>query len=62
MPDAEHTKRFAVMRAGEVGRPLARTLSSEGHRVTLIDVDPAKRQLVEEQLDVAFVLPHCWRR
>jgi trk system potassium uptake protein TrkA len=50
------SKQFAVMGAGEVGRYLARTLSDEGHRVTLIDRDPAKRQMVEEQLDVAFVL------
>ena len=50
------TKRFAVMGAGEVGCYLARTLSDEGHKVTLIDNDPRKRQLVEEQLDVNFVL------
>jgi trk system potassium uptake protein TrkA len=50
------TKHFAVMGAGEVGSYLARTLSSEGHRVTLIDSDPAKQQRVEEQLDVNFVL------
>ena len=49
-------KRFAVMGAGEVGVYLARSLSSEGHRVTVIDSDPSKRQLVEEQLDAAFVL------
>jgi len=48
--------RYVVMGAGEVGCYLARTLSAEGHRVTLIDNDPAKRQLVEEQLDVGFVL------
>lgn len=50
------SKHFAVMGAGEVGRYLARTLSDEGHRVTLIDADPAKRKMVEEQLDVGFVL------
>lgn len=44
------------MGAGEVGLYLARSLSDEGHRVTLIDIDPHKRQLVEEQLDVRFVL------
>jgi trk system potassium uptake protein TrkA len=49
-------KHFAVMGAGEVGCYLARTLSAEGHRVTLIDSDPDKRKLVEEQLDVGFVL------
>jgi trk system potassium uptake protein TrkA len=50
------SKHFAVMGAGEVGRYLARTLSDEGHRVTLIDHDPGKRKMVEEQLDVGFVL------
>lgn len=50
------TKRYAVMGAGEVGCHLARGLSAEGHKVTLIDSDPAKRSLVEEQLDVGFVL------
>jgi len=49
-------KRFVVMGAGEVGRHLARTLSAQGHAVTLIDPDPAKRRIVEEQLDVRFVL------
>ena len=49
-------KHYAVMGAGEVGCHLARTLSADGHRVTLIDSDPAKRRLVEEQLDVGFVL------
>jgi trk system potassium uptake protein TrkA len=50
------SKRFVVMGAGEVGRYLARSLSAEGHSVTVIDNDPGKRQLVEEQLDVGFVL------
>lgn len=48
-------KHYAVMGAGEVGCHLARTLSAEGHRVTLIDSDASKRQLVEDQLDVGFV-------
>ena len=50
------TKRYVVMGAGEVGCYLARTLSAEGHAVTLVDDDPGKRQIVEEQLDVRFVL------
>lgn len=33
-------KRYAVLGAGEVGCHLAKTLSSEGHRVTVIDSDP----------------------
>ena len=50
------TKKYVVMGAGEVGRYLARSLSAAGHAVTLIDSDPAKQKLVEEQLDVSFVL------
>jgi trk system potassium uptake protein TrkA len=49
-------KRFVVMGAGEVGRYLARSLSADRHTVTLIDSDPQKGRLVEEQLDVGFVL------
>lgn len=49
-------KRYAIMGAGEVGCHLARVLSSQGHRVTVIDTDPSKRQIVEEQLDAGFVL------
>lgn len=49
-------KRFVVMGAGEVGRYLARSLSADGHNVTLIDSDPGMAQVVEEQLDAAFVL------
>ena len=49
-------RHFAVMGAGEVGCHLARTLSAEGHRVTLIDNNPNKRRIVEDQLDVGFVL------
>jgi trk system potassium uptake protein TrkA len=49
-------RRYIVMGAGEVGRYLARSLSADGHSVTLIDRDPDKRRLVEEELDVAFVL------
>jgi trk system potassium uptake protein TrkA len=48
-------KRYVIMGAGEVGCHLARTLSAQGHRVTVIDNDPAKRQIVEEQLDAGFV-------
>lgn len=48
-------KNLIVMGAGEVGRHLARTLSSEGHSVTLIDNDPEKQRQVEDQLDAAFV-------
>jgi len=48
--------RFVVMGAGEVGLYLAETLSGEGHDVTMIDSDPAKQRLVEDRLDVGFVL------
>lgn len=50
------TKRYVVMGAGEVGRYLSGSLSEEGHHVTLIDSDPVIGRLVEEQLDVGFVL------
>lgn len=43
------------MGAGEVGFHLARTLSSSGHDVAVIDIDDSKRERVEG-LDVAFVL------
>ena len=49
-------RRFVIMGAGEVGRYLARTLSATGQIVTLIDSDPRMRSMVEDQLDVAFVL------
>ena len=39
-------KRYVIMGAGAVGRHLARALSVEGHAVTLIDSNPAKRQIV----------------
>ena len=44
------------MGAGEVGCFLARRFSADGHGVTMIDPDPRKQRVVEEQLDVAFVL------
>ena len=46
------------MGAGEVGRHLARSLSANGQRVALIDSNPEKQILVDEALDVAFVLGH----
>ncbi len=49
-------KKYIVMGAGEVGFHLARTLSGGGHTVTLIDSSEAKSLLVEDQLDVRFVL------
>ena len=49
-------KRYVVMGAGEVGRYLALSLSADGHDVTIIDSDPSKRRIVEDELDVAFVL------
>ena len=48
-------KRYVIMGAGELGRHLARTLSADGHDITIIDSDPAKGDLLEEQLDVGFV-------
>ena len=47
--------RYVVMGAGEVGFHLARSLSQEGHNVVVIESDPAKRERIEEHLDVSFV-------
>ena len=49
-------RKFVVMGAGEVGRFLARGLSADGHTVTLVDPDTSKQVVVEDQLDVGFVL------
>ncbi|MCZ6726963.1 MAG: NAD-binding protein, partial [Acidobacteria bacterium] len=37
------------MGAGEVGFHLARALSGEGHDVTVIEIDPSKRERIEEE-------------
>lgn len=49
-------RRYVVMGAGEVGRHVARSLAAERHDVTLIDASPEKQRLVEDDLDVRFVL------
>ena len=46
-------QRYVVMGAGEVGFHLARSLASEGHHLMVIELDPAKRERVEDDLDVA---------
>lgn len=43
------------MGAGEVGFHLARALSSEGHSVTVIEVDGERQQRIDDELDVAVV-------
>lgn len=48
-------KRYVVMGAGQVGFQLARSLSQEGHDVSVIELDPEIRNLVEESLDVRVV-------
>ena len=48
-------RQFVVMGAGEVGSHLARSLSSEGHRVTVIELDPEKKERIEEELDALVV-------
>ncbi len=50
------SRRYVIMGAGEVGSHLARMLSSDGHRVVLVDREPRKGRMAEEQLDVGFVL------
>lgn len=49
-------RRFVVMGAGEVGYHLARSLSADGHRVTVIDLDAARTARVDENLDAATVI------
>lgn len=48
-------KRYTVMGAGEVGFHLARSLSQEGHSVTVIELDAERRARTEEELDVLVV-------
>ena len=50
------SEHFAVMGAGEVGFHLARQLSQAGHSLVVIELDPEKRERVEESLDAAVVL------
>jgi trk system potassium uptake protein TrkA len=48
-------KKYVVMGAGEVGFHLARTLSLQGHEVTVVEIDPAKQERIDEELDVFSV-------
>jgi len=48
-------QRFVVMGAGEVGFHLARSLSEDGHSVTVIEPNGERRQRIEDELDVAVV-------
>lgn len=48
-------QRFVVMGAGEVGFHLARSLSQQGHEVTVIDLSEDRRNRVDEALDVLVV-------
>jgi trk system potassium uptake protein TrkA len=50
-----NSRRFVVMGAGEVGFHLARSLSRDGHRVTVVELDPSRQRRVEEELDVSVV-------
>lgn len=48
-------KRYVVMGAGQVGFELARSLSQEGHNVTVIEREPSVRARVDDELDVLAV-------
>lgn len=48
-------QRYVVMGAGEVGFHLARSLSREGHSVTVIELDAERLEQVDEELDVLTV-------
>ena len=50
------SERYVVMGAGEVGFHLARTLSLEGHNVVVIELDPDRRDRVEDAIDATVVL------
>jgi trk system potassium uptake protein TrkA len=44
-----------VIGAGQVGVNIARTLSADGHHVTLVDVDPERTASIEGELDALVV-------
>ena len=48
-------RRYVVMGAGEVGYHLARSLSQQHHDVSVIEIDPQKRERIEDELDVLTV-------
>ncbi len=48
-------KHYVVMGAGEVGYHLAQTLSQQGEDVTVIELDPARQERIDEELDVRVV-------
>lgn len=48
-------QRYVVIGAGEVGFHLAKVLSESGNEVVVVELDPHRRALIEEQLDVAVV-------
>lgn len=48
-------RRYVVMGAGEVGFHLARSLSQEGHSVTVIELSTERQLRTEEELDVLVV-------
>lgn len=49
------SQRYVVMGAGEVGFHLARTLSSDGHEVTVVELARDRQERVQEELDVLVV-------
>jgi len=49
-------RRYVVMGAGEVGFHLARSLSQEGHHVTVIELSAERGSRTEEELDVLVVV------
>jgi trk system potassium uptake protein TrkA len=53
--NAKVPHKYVVMGAGEVGFHLARTLSRQGHDITVIDTDPAKLERIDDELDVFMV-------
>lgn len=50
------SERYVVMGAGEVGSHLARTLSSEGHNVVVIESDPDRGSRLQDEIDASVLL------
>jgi len=49
------SSKYVVMGAGAVGFHLASTLSAEGHELTVIEADAAKKERIAEDLDVMAI-------
>ena len=46
---------IVVLGAGTVGISISKLLCEQGHSVTVVDIDPGKTKLINEQLDVRAI-------